>query len=45
MKQIVNSKIDTLLGIIMTGIKWRVLEYFAIFFPNHIFPGLKYTRQ
>ena len=29
----------TLLGIIMTGIKWQVLDNFAIFSPNHIFPG------
>ena len=33
--------IFTLLGIIMTGIKWWVKGNFAIFFPNHIFAGRK----
>ena len=34
-----SPEVPTLLGIIMTGIKWRVLDNFAIFFPNHIFPS------
>ena len=37
----VSSSVTTSLRIIMTGMNWRVLDSFAILFPNHIFPVVK----